>query len=91
MNIPEINWLLQLQTTKKNNPLTPEILTNIRTKTLEREGVPITILNTETNERKEFTSQTEAAEFLGVTRQAIYNAIKRDRPIKQIYFISKIG
>lgn len=67
----EINWLLQLQITKKNNPLSPEALANIKSKTLEREGVSVTVLNTQTNEVREFTSQTEAGEFLGVTRQAM--------------------
>jgi hypothetical protein len=45
---------------------------------------------TQTNEVKEFTNQTEAGEFLGVTRQAIYNAIKRDSPINGVYQITKI-
>lgn len=62
---------------KKSNPLTSEALANIRAKTLAREGVPVSVLNTETNEAKEFTNQTEAGEFIGVKRQAIYNAIKR--------------
>lgn len=74
---------------KKNNPLSPSALANIRAKTLEREGVPVKVLNTQTNEVKEFTSQTEAGEHLGVTRQAIYNAIKRNKPIKEIYIVSK--
>lgn len=47
------------------------------------------ILYTKTNEVKEFTNQTEAGEFLGVTRQAIYNAIKRNKPIKEIFIVSK--
>lgn len=42
-----------------------------------------------TNEVRVFTNQTEAGEFLGVTRQAIYNAIKRGKPIKGIHLISK--
>lgn len=75
---------------KKKNPLTPEALDNIRAKTLAREGVSVLVLNTETNEAKEFTNQTEAGEFLGVTRQAIYNAIKRGTLIKGKYIISKI-
>lgn len=74
---------------KKNNPLSSEALANIKAKTLEREGVPVKVLNTLTNEVNEFTNQTEAGEFLGVTRQAIYNAIKRNKPIKDIYIISK--
>lgn len=74
---------------KKNNPLSSLALANIRTKTLEREGVSVKVLNTQTNEIKEFTSQTEAGEFLGVTRQAIYNAIKRNKPIKDIFIVSK--
>ena len=75
---------------RKNNPLTPEALANIKAKTLAREGVSVSVLNTQTNEVKEFTNQTEAGEFLGVTRQAIYNAIKRGSPINGVYQITKI-
>lgn len=74
----------------KNNPLTPEALDNIRNKTLAREGVSVSVLNTKTDEVKEFTNQTEAGEFLGVTRQAIYNAIKRNSLIKEIYVVKHI-
>lgn len=82
---------LSLATTnyKKNNPLTIEALANIRAKTIEREGVSVTVLNTETKELKVFTNQTEAGAFLGVSRQAVYNAVKRGKPIKGIYLISK--
>lgn len=75
---------------KKNNPLTPEALDNIKSKTTIREGVSVSVLNTQTNEVKEFSNQTEAGKFLGVTRQAIYNAIKRDTLINEIFFIFKI-
>jgi group I intron endonuclease len=75
---------------KKNNPLTPEALDNIKSKTTAREGVSVSVLNTQTNKVKEFTNQTEAGKFLGVTRQAVYNAIKRDTFINGIYLISKI-
>lgn len=82
---------LSLATTnyKNNNPLTIEALANIRAKTIEREGVSVTVLNTETKELKVFTNQTEAGAFLGVSRQAVYNAVKRGKPIKGIYLISK--
>lgn len=82
---------LSLATTnyKKNNPLTIEALANIRAKTIEREGVSVTVLNTETKELKVFSNQTEAGAFLGVSRQAVYNAVKRGKPIKGIYLISK--
>jgi group I intron endonuclease len=75
---------------KKNNPLTPEALENIKSKTTKREGVSVSVLNTQTNEVKEFINQTEAGKFLGVTRQAVYNAIKRNTLINGIYIISKI-
>ena len=75
---------------KKNNLLSPESLASLRAKTIEREGVSVQILNTLTNEIKKFTNQTEAGQFLGVTRQAVYNAIKRDKPIKKIFIISKL-
>jgi group I intron endonuclease len=74
---------------RKSNPLTPEALANIKAKTLAREGVSVLILNTRTNEGRMFTNQTEAGEFLGVTRQAIYNAIKRSSLIHGIYLITK--
>jgi group I intron endonuclease len=73
---------------RKNNPLTTEALANITAKTLAREGV--SVLNTQTNEIKEFSNQTEAGEFLGVTRQAIYNAVKRGSLINGIYLVTKI-
>jgi hypothetical protein len=75
---------------RKNNPLTPEALDNLKSKTTKREGVSVSVLNTKTNEIKKFINQTEAGKFLGVTRQAIYNAIKRNTPISGIYSISKI-
>lgn len=74
---------------KKNNLLTPEALENIRSKTIKREGVSVTVLNIETKEVKVFTNQTEAGKLIGVTRQAIYNAIKRDSLINGIYKITK--
>ncbi|GKB03143.1 putative GIY-YIG homing endonuclease, partial [Tanacetum coccineum] len=62
---------------KSNNPLTPEALANIKAKTTEREGVAVTVLNLETQEVLKFATRTEAGKFLGVTRQAIYNAHQR--------------
>jgi len=75
---------------RKNNPLTTEALANITAKTLAREGVSVSVLNTQTNEIKEFSNQTEAGKFLGVTRQAIYNAVKRGSLINGIYLVTKI-
>lgn len=75
---------------RKDNPLKPEALANITAKTIEREGVSVSVLNTKTNEIKEFTNQTEAGEYLGVTRQAIYNAIKRESLVNNIYLVTKI-
>lgn len=49
---------------KKNNPLSAEALANIKAKTTGREGVAVKVLNTETNETRDFTNQTEAGEFL---------------------------
>ena len=74
---------------KQNNLLTPEALKNIWSKTIKRVGVSVTVLNIETKEVKVFTNQTEAGKLIGVTRQAIYNAIKRDSLINGIYKITK--
>ena len=43
---------LAIATTRywKNNPLSAEAIANIKAKTTEREGVAVTVLNTETNE-----------------------------------------
>lgn len=74
---------------KKNNPLSPEALANITAKTTEREGVPVTLLNTQTNEELEFPTLTKAGEYLDVKRQAIRNAIKRESLIKGLYRVSE--
>lgn len=74
---------------KKNNPLSLEALANIRAKTTEREGVPVSLLNTQTKEVIDFTTLTQAGEFLGVKRQAIRNAIKRGSLVKGLYRISE--
>lgn len=73
----------------KNNPLTPEALVNITTKTTEREGVSVTLLNTQTNETLDFHTLTKAAEFLGIKRQAIRNAINRGSLVKELYRVSE--
>jgi flavorubredoxin len=75
---------------RKDNPLAPEALANIRAKTIAREGVSVSVLNTQTNEIKEFTNQTEAGEFVGISRQAVYNAIKRGSLVGGVYCITKI-
>lgn len=74
---------------KKDNPLTPEALANIKAKTIEGEGVSLSVLNNKTKELKEFTNQTEAGKFGGITRQAIHNAIKRGTLVNEIYHITK--
>jgi hypothetical protein len=45
---------------KQTNPLSNEALANIKAKTTEREGVAVRVLNTDNNETRYFTSQTEA-------------------------------
>jgi group I intron endonuclease len=75
---------------RKRNPLSEEALENLRVKTTLREGVAVTVLNTETNEIKSFTNQTEAGVFLGISRQAVYNAIKRGSIVNGVYIINKV-
>lgn len=74
---------------RKNNFLSASTLANIRMKTLAREGVAVTVLNIKTSEYREFTNQTEASLFVGITRQGVYNAIKRGNIVKGIYLIIK--
>lgn len=74
---------------RKNNLLTPESLEKLRSKTIAREGVAVSVLNIETNEVKEFTNQTDAGKFLGISRQAVYNAIKRGSLVNNLYRVSK--
>ena len=64
-------------------------LSVLRNKSIVRNGVKVNVLNTKTNEITSFTNQTQTAEFLGVTRQAIYIAIKRESLVKEIYKIIK--
>lgn len=74
---------------KKNNPLSPEALANITAKTTEREGVAVILLNTQTNEQLEFPTLTKAGEYLGIKRQAIRNAIKRNSLVNGLYRVSE--
>lgn len=76
-------------TIKKNNPLSSEALANIKAKTTERKGVPVLLLNTQTNEVIRFPTLTLAGEHLGVKRQAIRNAINRGSLIKGLYRVSE--
>ena len=82
---------LSLATTnyKKNNPLSPEALANIKVKTTEREGVSVSLLNTQTNERVDFPTMTQAGEYLGVKRQAIRNAIKRGSLVNGVFRVTE--
>ena len=82
---------LSLATTnyKKNNPLSSEALANIKAKTIEREGVAVSVLNTQTNEVISLPTLTQAGEYLGVKRQAIRNAINRGSLIKGLYRVSE--
>lgn len=74
---------------KKNNPLSPEALANITAKTTEREGVAVILLNTQTSEQLEFPTLTKAGEYLGIKRQAIRNAIKRNSLVNGLYRVSE--
>lgn len=82
---------LSLATTnyKKNNLLSSEALANIKAKTIEREGVSVSLLNTRTNEVISFPTLTQAGEYLGIKRQAIRNAINRGSLIKGLYSVSE--
>jgi len=81
---------LLLHVIKKNNPQSLEALANIKAKTTEREGVAVSILNTQTNEVFKFESQTDAAKFMGITKQAVYNAIKTNSVVNGLYKVAKI-
>lgn len=72
----------------KNNPLTPEALENITAKTIEREGVKVTLKNIETGEDLYFETKTEAGKFLGITRQAIHHGLNRDSVLSDKYKVS---
>lgn len=74
---------------RKNNPLSAKNLDNLRYLAIKREGVAVSVLNSQTNEVKEFSNQKEAGAFIGVTRQSIYNAIVRKKPIRGIFYITK--
>jgi hypothetical protein len=70
------------------NPLSDEALANLKVKTTEREGVAVKVLNTDTNEVLEFSNQTEAGKFLGITRQGVRIAIKKASTVKGVYLIT---
>jgi len=75
----------------KEHPLTPEALENIRQKTTEREGVPVTLINQDTDEEMEFPTQTEAGKFLGISRQAVKNVYDRDSILGKLYKVKRFN
>jgi group I intron endonuclease len=74
---------------KKENPLTPEAIDNIKAKTTARVGVSVFVTDVKTNITKKFTNQTDAGLYLNVTRQAIYNALNRKTLINKRFIITK--
>jgi hypothetical protein len=90
MNIQERKLADATANYRKRNPLSEEALENLRVKTTLREGVAVSVLNIETNEIKSFTNKTEAGVFLGISRQAVYNAIKRGSTVNGVYIIKKV-
>jgi len=75
----------------KEHPLTPEALENIKQKTTEREGVPVILINQKTGEEIEFSTQTEAGKFLGISRQAVKNAYDRDSILGKLYKVKRLN
>lgn len=73
----------------KEHPLTPEAFENIKKKTTEREGVPVVLVNKNTGEQTQFETQTDAGNFLGITRQAIKKALDRDSILSKLYKIKR--
>lgn len=70
---------------RKEHPLTPEALENIKQKTTEREGIPVILVNKETGEEIKFSTQTVAGNFLGITRQAVKKGLERDSVLAGLY------
>ena len=64
-------------------------MANIKAKSIEREGVPVSRLNTQTNEVKDFFTLTQVGEYLGVKIQAVRNAINRGSLVKGLYRITE--
>ena len=54
----------------------------------ELEKASIKVLNTQTKEERVFYSQSEVADFLGVTRSAISMAIKFKNTVKDIFLVT---
>uniref|UniRef100_UPI0023D89C1B hypothetical protein n=1 Tax=Gonatophragmium mori TaxID=2966219 RepID=UPI0023D89C1B len=70
---------------RKNNPLSEEALKNIKQKTTEREGVGVILVNKDTGEETKFSTQTEAGEFLGISRQAVKKGLERNSVLGKLY------
>lgn len=75
---------------RKEHPLTAEAIEKIKQKTTQREGVPVVLANQNTNEETEFSTQTDAGVFLGISRQAIKNAFERDSILGKLYKVKRI-
>lgn len=74
---------------RKTNPLSSDALANLKAKAILREGVSILVINIQTNETREFSNQTDAGAFLGISRQAVYNAVKRNSIVGNVYRLKK--
>lgn len=75
---------------RKEHPLTSEALENIKQKTTEREGVAVVLVNQDTGEKTEFTTQTDAGSFLGISRQAVKHALDRDSILGKLYKVERV-
>ena len=75
--------------TNKGDSLPTEALAKYKIKDLKKQSQMIKVLNTQTDEVREFYSQAEAGRFLEVTKVAIGYAIKNLSFVKSIYLITK--
>ena len=76
---------------RANNPWDAERIANMKLKTTLREGVAVSVLNVETKEVQEYTTQTDAAKWLGITRPAIHLAIQRGSLVQGKYRVTKVA
>ena len=75
----------KISSSRQGIKLSDEIRAKISAAAISLKGVPVIIKNIITLEVIEYTSLTEAAKAIGVSRTAVKKAIISEKPIKKIY------
>lgn len=78
----------KISNSRKGQKLSDETRAKISASTASLIGVPVIIKNIETNLEVEYTTLTEAAKYLGVSRTAVKKALDSGKIFKNLYIVA---